>query len=41
MGRGDGKLVFSGNRVSISESEKFGRRMMVRVPQQCACTYCH
>ena len=41
MGRGDGKLVFNGNRVSISESEKFGRRMMVRVPKQGACTYCH
>ena len=29
--RGNGQLVFNGVRVSVSEGEKFGRRMMARV----------
>ena len=29
--RGNGELVFNGDRVSVLESEKLGRWMMVRV----------
>ena len=41
VGRGNGDLVFNGDRVSVSEDEKFGRWMMVimvRVAQRCECT---
>ena len=36
-GRGNGELVFNGDRVSVQEGEKSGRQMMVRVAQQCEC----
>ena len=35
VGRGNGELVFSGDRVSVEEGRKLGRWMMVRVAQQC------
>ena len=41
MGRGNGDLVFNGNRVSVKESGKFGRWLLVRFTQQCECTWCH
>ena len=40
VGRGNGDLVFNGDRVSVSEDEGFGRWMMVmmvRAAQQCDC----
>ena len=36
MGRGNGELVFNGDRVSDQEGEKFGRWMMVRAAQHWA-----
>ena len=39
-GRENGALVFSGDRVSVYEGEKFGRWMIVRVTQQCAADPC-
>ena len=43
MGVVEGKwdLVLSGDRVSVQEGEKFGRRMMERVAQQCECAQYH
>ena len=36
-GGGGVELVFKGIRVSVQESEKFERWIMVRVAQQCEC----
>jgi len=35
--RGEVEFVFKGIRVSVQESEKFGRWLMVRVAQHCEC----
>ena len=39
-GRWDGELVFGGNGVSVWDSERFERRIMVRVEQQYRCAWC-
>ena len=41
VGKGNGELVFNGDRVSVEEGEKFRRWLMVRVAQQCECTSFH
>ena len=41
VGRGNGDLVFNGDRVSALECERLGKRMMARIAQQCECTWCH
>jgi len=38
VGSGNGDLMFSGDRVSVQESEKFQKWMMVRVTQECEYT---
>lgn len=40
-GVGDGELVFGGNGISVWESERFERWIMVRVAQQYRCAWCH
>ena len=39
-GRWDGELVFGGNGVSVWDSERFERWIMVRVAQQYRCAWC-
>ena len=36
--RGNGQLMFNGDRDSVQEGEKFRRWMMMRVAEQCECT---
>ena len=40
-GRGDGKLVFNGDRASVSEAGKLGRWIMERVTQQGESAQCY